>query len=326
MELLQDKRKRSLIIIDLLNLLLSIVLLSFYPYIGIKVIIVFLAVLSILFFFPQRLKSSDYFRRFLIYSGVLIFYIPSALYLNDNFISGRHMVLLLLLLFIFFETLYINGIDFCPSKKELFFILSLFVFMLLIISFVYFSPIREEYAIKAKFLELLYKPFYLLLFFFLLYFNFRSLEYARLTSGSLFLSPERIIIIFLILIISFSVVDTVYIRKEAENCMRTGFVNCRVDPDRIMNVLRYKNLNSQNIVFIKSRIKKEMGNPESKVFELIDSAERMYPYECDFYIMKAEYLKKYGLNERLNEFINNPPAPFKKGCKGFILDNEYNER
>ncbi|MCX7958804.1 MAG: hypothetical protein N3B13_07130, partial [Deltaproteobacteria bacterium] len=260
------------------------------------------------------------------YSGTLAFFLPLAFSLNNIELSVRHFILLLLLVSpVILSAGYANNY-FTPKKEEVLFALLSVVFLVVLLLFVKYSPIRDEFSTRVEIKDVIFKSLYLLTVFFLIYMNFRLLEMVRHSSFSFIKKPDIIVSVFIIIIVSLSLYDNISLKKSAEGCLHRGYKECRTGVGKISDMLYKKGLNNQNIIFLSSMIKSGMDSYEPDIINVIEKAERMYPYRCDFFAARILYYKKFGFGERITEVLKNIPAPVKRVCNNTIYEGIDNAR
>ncbi|MGC8927372.1 MAG: hypothetical protein ACP5QK_05540 [Myxococcota bacterium] len=302
-------------ILQLLNVIPISLVLLFYPYLNIKTIIFFASLLLLLNILPYQIKILKYFKDISFYIQILILFIPIALSLNFSRLTLTHWIIFFLLVVSAIISIFTGkDLRLLIGEKIYFAILSV-IFLTIIISFIYFAPIKDEYQTKIEYSSVLLKSLYLLLLFFLIYFNQSLLEEMSHLNPQGILRPQRIITGFLILIIIFSLYDVINLRNSAERCIKNDYYRCESSIKEISDRLKIKGLNRQSITFLKSYIGFLLTKNNADAIGILDYAIKLYPYECNFFIMKMEYYKRSGMNDKLKELLLNPPAPIKKGCK-----------
>ncbi len=316
MELSPDKREKYVIpVLEGVNIAVALILLTFYPFITGKALLVLLSVLLFVIVLPQRFRLNNFFRSMVKYAGILVFFLPAAFSLNQGNLLFGHLVVLILLFYPLFLSLRFMRDNPVISREDILFAIFVFAFLVLMILFVYYSPIREEFRIKTETNTVLYKSMYLLFFLFLLIADFRVLESVSHSSFYVLKGTERIISVFLILMISLSLYDNIKLRTVAADCMQRRYSGCRMETDIISGLMYMKGFDSQNISFLQEYIDNGLENSDAGIMRVIESAERMYPYECGFYRSRILYYSRFGMQDRLKEFLENLPAPAKKVCR-----------
>ncbi|MCX7944069.1 MAG: hypothetical protein N2746_06130 [Deltaproteobacteria bacterium] len=322
MELPQNKREKLIILtLEVTNIIVALLLISFYKVITLKLILFFLLISTCLLFSSGKIGTHSFIKNLIVYSGILSFFLPFSFSLNLHQITVKHFIIFLLLVYpfilslIFLKKIYKN--------YAIFSIIAICLLVLLIL-FVSFSPIKREFMIRIDVVTTIVESTFLLIMFFLIYIDIRLLEYLGYAYGSIIYNLKNFVLMYLIIIIAFSTYDIIMIKKMAMECINKDYVGCRVDVYSISERMYVKGLDRQNIEFLKGLVEHGIRNGSKETILVIERAEKIYPYECGFYDKKIEYFRRLGLNEKLDEFLNNLPAPARKACKTLNHDKKFN--
>lgn len=316
MELSQDKRTGYLeLLFEISNVVIVFVLFLFYEDINIKSTIFLLLFFLLIIATPKSLKIKNFFRFIVVYGGVIVFFLPSASSLNYDNLSIRHIVLILLLTYPLIVSIKVGKGFSVFKKSDAIFSLLTIITVLGLLIFTAYSPINTNFAVRTNVLFVISKVIYLLILFYLLLINLRLLEVFRYSSKSIFYNIEQLIAFCSIVLAVFSSYDILKIKVMAENCIHSKYSICKDNFYDLSIAMRKKGLNDLNKLFLGERIRLGIERIDTDTLEIIELAEKMYPYNCEFYLAEVTYYNKTGMNDKIVEFFKNLPAPARKVCK-----------
>jgi hypothetical protein len=317
MELSKDKRETGIAItLRVIYLAISIALFPLFRYTGIKQVILLTILLLLYLIIVYLVKWSE---RYAPYINTLIFFLPLSISINHIDTYSIHTISLVLLILPVAIIRILNSEPIKLRKEVVLFSIFLFLFMNAILIFVYYAPIRAEYQTHINPLPIIVKSSYLLATLYLIYINMKLANmYRHLTVSApfKFLSIHSITLFFSLIFITLTLMDIISTREEAERILqRISDNTSQQDVLKISSKMKIKGLHQQNIDFLNKYIESFISRKDRSAINLISSAESMYPYECSFAEQRIRYYRAISDTEDLNRYINNLPAPVRRGCK-----------